>query len=102
MWRDLEPLFGVGQGNGAGPAIWTIISSIFFDVLKSHGFGAILTAPFSKDILSIEGFGFVDDTDILQTGLNHDEYIDIMEKLQAAVELWEKCTEISRGLPGSG
>ena len=97
LWRDLDPLFGVGQGNGAGPAIWTVISSIFFDVLKSHGFGAILTAPFSKDINKIEGFGFVDDTDILQTGLNYEDYMDISDKLQAAVELWQKCTEVSGG-----
>ena len=68
---------------------------LFFDVLKKHGFGAVLTTPFSKDILKIEGFGFVDDTDILQTGLNWEDYIDITDKLQAAVDLWEKCTELS-------
>ena len=96
-WRELETLLGVGQGNGAGPAIWAVISSIFFDVLKSQGFGAILTAPFSKEILELEGFGFVDDTDILQTGLNFEDYREITGKLQAALELWEKCTEISGG-----
>ena len=68
----MKPLFGVGQGNGAGPSIWIVISSIFFDALKSHGFGVILTTPFSKDIIEIEGFESVDDTDILQTGLNHE------------------------------
>ena len=97
IWRDLEPLFGLGQGNGAGPAIWAIISSIFFDVLKKNGYGAVLTTPFSKEILKIEGIGFVDDTDILQTGLAYDDYMDIAEKLQAAVALWEKCTELSGG-----
>ena len=34
---------------------------------------------------------------MLQTGLNKDEYWDIAAKLQASVELWEKCTEISGG-----
>ena len=34
LWSELEPLFGVGQGNGAGPAIWTIISSIFLTYRK--------------------------------------------------------------------
>ena len=92
LWRELELIFSVGQGNGVGPTIWTIISSIFFDVLKSHGFGAILTAPFSKNFLEIEVFRSVDDTDILQTGLNYEDYRDIADKLQAAVELWVRCT----------
>ena len=41
LWRDLEPLMGVGQGNGAGPAIWAVISTIF-DTLRENGFGTIL------------------------------------------------------------
>ena len=33
-WRSLNPLQGVGQGNGAGSAIWAVISTIFFDLLR--------------------------------------------------------------------
>ena len=33
-WRDLEALMGVGQGNGAGPVIWAVISTVFFDTLR--------------------------------------------------------------------
>lgn len=33
MWRDLKALMGVGQGSGAGQAIWAVISSVFFDAL---------------------------------------------------------------------
>ena len=88
-WRELEALMGVGQGNGAGPAIWAIISSIFFDTLRKKGFGAILEAPFSKVDVTLAGFGFVDDTDLMQTGLIKDDYWDIVAKLQASVELWE-------------
>ena len=46
----------------------------FFDVLRKNGFGAILMTPFSKNELHIAGFGFVDDTNILQTGLESDDY----------------------------
>ena len=88
---------GVGQGNGARLVIWTVITILFFDVLRDNGFGAILTAPFGKKDLHIAGFGFVDDTDILQTGLERDYYLDIVIKLQAAVNLWKKCTEIRGG-----
>ena len=30
IWRDINPLHGVGQGNGAAPAIWAVISTVFF------------------------------------------------------------------------
>ena len=29
-WRHLYPLHGVGQGNGAGSAIWAVIITMFF------------------------------------------------------------------------
>ena len=86
-WRDLEALMGVRQGGGLRPEIWVVISSVFFDALRDNGFGAILTAPFSINGLHIAGFGFVDDTDILQTGSNRDDYWGIAEKLQAVVDL---------------
>ena len=56
---------GVGQGNGAGPTIWTVIGTVLFDVLRKNGYGALLEAPFSRRKLDIAGFGFVDDTDLV-------------------------------------
>ena len=97
LWRDLDPLMGVGQGNGAGPAIWAVISTTFFDTLRENGFGAILTAPFSKVEINLSGYGFVDDTDLIETGLDTDDYLDICLKLQSALNLWETCTEVSGG-----
>jgi len=88
-WRELEALMEVGQGNGAGPAIWAVISTIFFNTLRNNGYGALLSAPFSKVNVNLAGFGFVDDTDLLQTGLEQDDYWDIARKLQAAVQLWK-------------
>ena len=52
QWRELAALIGVGQCNGTGPVIWAITSSIFFDTLRANGFGAILTTPFSKHMLT--------------------------------------------------
>ena len=69
-WRQLETPIGFGQGNRAGPAIWAVISTIFFDTLRENGYGALLSDPFSKIDVNLAGFGFVDDTDLLQTGLD--------------------------------
>lgn len=33
--RRLRQLQGVGQGNGTGPTIWSVISTVFFDLLRN-------------------------------------------------------------------
>jgi len=34
----LVPLHGIGQGNGAGPAIWAVVSTPLLNVLREKGF----------------------------------------------------------------
>lgn len=86
-WRELYSLMGVSQGNRAGPAICAVISTIFFDTLRNNGYWALISAPFSTVNVDLAGFGFVDDTDLLQAGLEQDEYWNAAKKLQAAVQL---------------
>ena len=82
---------GVGQGNGTGPTIWATISTVFY-VLRSNSFGTLLTALFSKHNVKIAVFDFVDDTDLIQTGLDQEDYWEVAKKLQSAMNLWEMCT----------
>ena len=96
-WRQINPLHGVGQGNGAGPAIWAVISTVFFDLLRDKGYGFKMKAPLSKLALHLAGCGFVDDTDLLQIGLVEDDYFEVAAKLQEALHWWEKCTQVSGG-----
>ena len=76
------PPQGVGQGNGAGPAIWAVLSSPMFDIQRKKGFGAKFTAPISGSKVHLAGFGFVDDTDLIQT--DH-ETIALIPKIQQAL-----------------
>ena len=96
-WREINPLHGVGQGNGAGPAIWAVISTVFFDLLRDKGYGFKMRAPLSQLALHLAGCGFVDDTDLLQIGLASDDYYEVAEKLQEALKWWETCTKVSGG-----
>ena len=36
------PLHGIGQGNGAGPAIWMVLSSPLLEIQRKKGFGLYL------------------------------------------------------------
>ena len=59
---------GALQGNASGPAIWTILSSIIFDVLRTRGFSSHFCSSISKHLLLIVGYSYVDDCDLFQSG----------------------------------
>jgi hypothetical protein len=44
------PMHGVGQGNGAGPAIWAVVSTPILNMLRSKGFGCEFISPFSQQL----------------------------------------------------
>jgi hypothetical protein len=57
----------VGQGNGAEPAIWGVLSSPALDLIRALGLGVKITTAISQEGLHLAGFSFVDDTDLAQT-----------------------------------
>ena len=84
------PVQGVGQGNGAGPTLWAIISSPVLEVLRSEGYGTFFKTAITGKDLKFVGFSFVDDTDQVQTGEYAGESsTSIVEKMQLAVDEWE-------------
>lgn len=56
-----------------------------------------MRVPLSKLALHTAGYGFVDDTDITQVGLEDDDYWIVTKKLQEALKWWEVCTKVSGG-----
>ncbi len=68
-WRTWgQPVAGIGQGNGVGPAIWAAVSSPLFTIMKEDGFLAKVICAMSFNEISISGFAFVDDTDLCVSG----------------------------------
>jgi hypothetical protein len=85
----LIPMHGIGQGNGAGPAIWAVVSTPLLNILHEQGYGVSLVTPIFGLTLNYSGFAFVDDTDLVQMALYNQSSSDVCNKLQAAVDLWE-------------
>jgi hypothetical protein len=47
------PHQGVGQGNGAGPTIWAVISAILLTIMKDLGFGLNTLSSLSDTALTL-------------------------------------------------
>ena len=86
LWAT--PLHGVGQGNGAGPAIWAVVSTPVLDLLRNQGIGAAFKMSLTGKSIKILGYSFVDDTDLVVGG-DDDNLEDISEQMQQAVDLWQ-------------
>jgi len=83
----LIPIHGIGQGNGAGPAIWAVVSTPLLNVLREKGHGFEGVCPISSTYFRFVGYAFVDDTDVIQS-LLLDNPTSVIEKLQAAIDTW--------------
>ena len=49
LLHDEKPVQGSGQGNGASPTIWTLISSPLLSMMRTLGFGADFKSPLSNE-----------------------------------------------------
>ena len=88
MWT--VPLQGVGQGNGAGPQIWAIISTPVLNMMREEGFDAFFKASISGDELGFVGYAFVDDTDLCETaGTGHATGPAVALQMQRSLDHWE-------------
>jgi hypothetical protein len=83
---------GLGQGNGAGPTIWSILSSTIFEELRHRGFSTNFKLAITTGLFKLCGFSYVDDCDLLAEGLtSHDTH----EKLQAMLDEWDAFMEVT-------
>jgi len=78
----------IGQGNGAGPAIWAAVSTPLFSIMNKNDFFAMIVCTISKKGLLLAGFIFVDDIDLCITQELNDTK-PIHSKMQGAVTQWE-------------
>jgi hypothetical protein len=92
------PLQGAGQGNGARPSLWTLISTDIISAMKRAGHGVQLLLSISTLTLWILCFAFVDDADTVQTAQTVDQSgEDVIRQLQPAVDRWEGLLRASGG-----
>ena len=87
-----KPPQGMGQGNGGGPTIWSVLSSTVFEELRDKGYNTEFCMAISKGLFEMCGFSYVDDSDLIADGQNR---IEVHSKLQKTLTQWDKTMEVT-------
>jgi hypothetical protein len=82
-------MHGIGQGNGAGPAIWAAVSTPILNMLQSQGLGCQIISPFSNQITKFVCYSFVDDMDLIISKPSLQCAQQVLSELQRSVDTWE-------------
>jgi hypothetical protein len=82
------PIQGVGQGNGAGPQIWALVSTPVLNMLRESGLGATFVSALSRMTTTLVGFAFVDDTDLITSGPLM-SLQEVLSRIQQSLTAWE-------------
>ena len=88
LW--VVPMQGVMQGNGAGPAIWAIVSTPLLNMMREEGFGTHFSTSLTGDRVNFVGYAFVDDTDLVHTAKDmQTSGLQVALEMQEGLDLWE-------------
>ena len=91
---ESHPLFGIGQGNGAGPATWLSHSIVMFQVLSDINDGIIFFSPNGEARFKSPGTGFVDDVTLGVTAdMEDNEDVredNLVKNINQIATYWEK------------
>jgi hypothetical protein len=93
-----DPIQGIGQGNGCGPAGWVALSGPLMEMLRTLGFGYWALTAISCCLFYAMGFTFVDDTDLFHSGW--DLYSTgelVQQEMQQAVDWWDRGSTANGG-----
>ena len=88
----LAPPQGTGQGNGAAPTIWSILSSTIFQLLHKEGYSTAFCTALSRGLFHLCGFSYVDDCDLITTG---DTTEVVAHRMQQIMDSWDQYMQIT-------
>ena len=77
-----------------GAAIWSVLSSIIFDILHTRGFGVPFYSALYKELFIIVGFSYVDDCDLFQSG---EDRAEVLASMQDLINSWGSIMEVTGG-----
>ena len=99
--ENMKFLHGIGQGNGAGPALWLTHLTVMFEVLSKLTTGYQFKSPDGETNFESPGTGFVDDVTLGATANQHEEReskeASLITKINRIASCWEKMLHTNGG-----
>jgi hypothetical protein len=92
-----NPLQGLCQGNGAGPACWLMLSSVLMHCYERQGFGSQIISPICGAIINILREMYIDDTDLIITRPEFTTKKQTREGLRDSAWAWALGLNATRG-----
>ena len=77
--------------------MWLMISMYLVLLAREEGHTTTFSSGFSGLTLILIGFLFVDDTDLIVMGLSTDDANDVINKMQKAIDFWNRILRVSGG-----
>lgn len=85
--NEAVPIMGIG--NGLGPTLWCLISTIMFRMMQKAGHGVSMISVLSLSLIQLVGFAFVNDTDLFCAGKTATTSGEVLSPdFQAALHRW--------------
>ena len=85
------PMQGTGQGNGASPAIWAVVSTPILKLLRIEDLGVFFQSALDNEEVKLVGFAFVDDTDLATSARNStgpESEAEVTARMQKSFDTW--------------
>ena len=97
--EENELLHGIGQGNGAGPALWLSHLIVMFDTIQKYCKGWIFSSPNQEVTFESPGVGYVDDVTLGTCNKNEDETPQsLIQRINNIAAFWEKLLHTNGGM----
>ena len=92
------PYHGTGQGSGASPAVWFVITIVLIEALLHERVGTFITMAISLNLIRFPAILFVDDTDFIITGPSeYETATSILSESQRTLLLWSALLHATGG-----
>ena len=90
--EEKEPIAGIGECNEMGPSLWCLINTVIIKTCKRKGHGTTIRTQISKKIVSLLGFVFVDNANLVIAVKNaYTSGVAMIQKMQALMTGWCGC-----------
>jgi len=91
------PFQGVCQGNGAGPAIWLVMSIVLMNMVQSNSHQVLFSSLISHQATDLLGLLYINDCNLFAMDDDGCHPHSVIANLQSNINLWQGGLAVTGG-----